>query len=202
MLYCRTNPMKHKVTSHCASEINVLASFDWWALKWLHSFRLIHWRLKKAQTSLTFTGFSWFTEQTLQVKEDNSSPHVSCLMTSFNPHSVSVLQHSFNKHIVRHTCDLRQVRTFSVLLGHLLKQTFVHERKIDGPDRDEEEVKLWGCSCRMKGNHSAVVQMGLFEKDVLLIGPLRVSFQPHIILVQAPRTELRKEGAEEKKSEY
>lgn len=49
--------------------------------------------LKRAETSLTFTVFSWFIERTLHVREDNSSPHGSCLTKCCNPTLVSVLQH-------------------------------------------------------------------------------------------------------------
>lgn len=162
-MYWRTNPIKHNVTT-------VLGSADWWTFKRPHSCRFcalyhhIHQLLKRAQTSLPFTGLSWFVMLTLHVKWHNSSPHESCLMTSCNPVSISVttsLQLTCCElHLQKQPgCDLYSA------LPHDIKsrnETNIHPWKEQTTDRGERPSDMiWICSCSMKRNRSNAVQMGL-----------------------------------------
>lgn len=145
-MYWRTNPIKHNVTT-------VLGSADWWTFKQPHSCRFcalyhhIHQLLKRAQTSLPFTGLSWFIMLTLHVKGHNSSPHESCLMTSCNPVSISVttsLQLTCCElHLQKQPgCDLYSA------LPHDIKprnETNIHpwkEQTTDGGERPSDNLNL------------------------------------------------------------
>lgn len=89
----RCNPINHKVTTD-VMDIHVFTSFGRWTLEWLHSSRL----MQQFDLLMVFLGLLVLT---LHMTADNSSPHEPCLMTSCNPASVSVSQHSFKRPVVR-----------------------------------------------------------------------------------------------------
>lgn len=208
------------------SRFNLFGSFDWWVTKhWsgIHYFgfyalyHLIQHKLKRAQTSLAFTGLSWFIMQTLHVREDNSSPHESCLMTSCNAASVTVLQHSFNQpdgeiHLLQQSgFDL-----FCFLLNHIKTKTnsFIPGGK--KLNREEDHVKFCGRSCSMKGNlstfqlwHRWAPGRSYSEEAVLHLTPppgfittadwVWVTVQDNIISGQLHQAKLKQEKAKDKR---